>query len=259
MTRSHLVYDRNMKIISFNIAGRANFGKNYQERLEKIVALLDKEQADIVCMQEVSFGPDMSVAERINQLMQTPYKYTVAQMSERYTLDKFSDGFMKKWKAGLIEHYDDYTSDGLAILSREPVTKSRTIVLKPVPADERGRPDFRVRIAQILEFDSGFTITNTHLASNNNSHLQLKELIDFSTTDAIVGDFNMFADSMHSHKDIWQDSYAQSFDFEQYISFPDEQVTLDHMLLKPKFKFTSIRTVEGLSDHSAVIFEIQEK
>lgn len=248
-----------MKIITFNIAGRSNFGRDFNARLEQIATFLDKEQADIVCMQEVPFLEHESVADKINKRMLTPYKYSVSQMCEKYTHDKFSEGFAKKWKAGLIEHFDEYTSDGLAILSKIPFAKCNTIVLKPVPADERGRPDFRVRIAQIAELESGFTLTNTHLASNNNSHIQLAELIDYQTTDAITGDFNMFADSMHSHKDIWQDSYVQSLDFEQYISFPDEQVTLDHMLLKPKFKFTSIRTVEGLSDHSAVIFEIQEK
>jgi endonuclease/exonuclease/phosphatase family metal-dependent hydrolase len=125
-------------------------------------------------------------------------------MCEKYTFDKFSEGFAKKWHAGQVEHYDDYTNDGLAALSRTPITSNSTIVLKRVPADDRGRPDYRVRIAQILKLDSGFTISNIHLASNNNSHLQLKELMSYTKTDAIMGDFNMYGASEPGYRLLTQ-------------------------------------------------------
>jgi endonuclease/exonuclease/phosphatase family metal-dependent hydrolase len=45
----------------------------------------------------------------------------------------------------------------------------------------------------------------------------------------------------------------------EYVSFPEEDVTLDYMLLKPEYEFVSVRTAENLSDHAAVVFELRKK
>ena len=257
--KARLVYDRTMKIITLNIAGRNNFGKNFQERIEAVAAFIDQEEPDLICFQEAAFSEHENIAEKINKMLKKPFAFSAAQMCEKYTFDKFSEGFAKKWQAGQVEHYDDYTNDGLAVLSRTPIVSNSTIVLKPVPTDDRGRPDYRVRIAQILKLDSGFTISNIHLASNNNSHLQLEELMNYAKTDAIVGDFNMFADNLYKHADVWKSDYQQSYDFQKYVSFPEENVALDYMLLKPEYEFVSVRTAENLSDHAAVVFELRKK
>ncbi|GEM_PF-1443965 len=245
-----------MKIISINVAGRSNFGKNYQERIEKIAKMLEKEQADVVCMQEVTFNETESLAEKINGLLNHPYSFCIAQMSEKYTFDKFSKAAMEKFKAGLTEHVGNYLTDGMAILSKIPIANSSTIVMKPAPADERGKPDLRVRIVQNIKLDSGITISNVHLVTNNNAYMQLQELLDYRKSDIIVGDFNMSTDDIKKHANIWKDSYSESTDFENYVSFPSEDATFDHMLLSPKFHFESIRTIDGLSDHSAIVFEL---
>lgn len=86
-----------MKIISINVAGRSNFGKNYQERIGKIAKMLEEEQADVVCMQEVTFDETESLAEKNNSLLSHPYSFCIAQMSEKYTFDKFSKAAMEKF------------------------------------------------------------------------------------------------------------------------------------------------------------------
>lgn len=245
-----------MKIVSINVAGRSNFGKNYQERIEKIAKMLEKEQADVVCMQEVTFNETESLAGRINKLLSRPYPFCMAQMSEKYTFDRFSKAAMEKFKAGLTEHIGDYLTDGMAIMSKIPIVACDTIVMKPAPADERGKPDLRVRITQNIKLESGTTISNVHLATNNNAYMQLQELLDYKKSDIIVGDFNMSTDDIKKHANIWASFYLESTDFENYISFPSENATFDHMLLSPKFHFESIRVIDGLSDHSAIIFEL---
>ena len=247
-----------MKILSLNLAGRSNFGKDYNARIQSIIEFLDKEIADVVCMQEVTANEHASLAERINEGLKNPYPFVSAHMSEKYTFDKFAAPFMKKWKAGLIEHYDDYSNDGMAILSQEPITRDTSIVMKPAPADERGKPDLRVRVSQIIKLESGVSIANVHFATNNNAYQQLQELISYRKADIIVGDFNMFTKDMQDHKDVWNSYYKESTDFKNYISFPDEDATFDHMLLAPDYSFVSIDTFDGLSDHSAVIYNIKK-
>lgn len=246
-----------MKIISINIAGRSNFGKDYKARMQSIASFLNKEKADIVCMQEVTFNKTSCIAETINNSMANPYPFVYAHMSEKYTYDKFAEPFMKKWKAGLIEHDGDYATDGVAILSKEPVLSDIAIVMKPAPADERGKPDLRVRVSQIIKSKPGFSLANVHFATNYNAYMQLEELIDYCSPDIIVGDFNMFTEDIEEHKSIWDTDYKASIEFKDYISFPNENATLDHMLIKPSFKFVSIETIEGMSDHSAIIYTIE--
>ena len=248
-----------MKIISLNIAGRANFGKDFDARIKKIIEFINDQNADIVCFQEVTFGQKESLASKINNSLNNPYKYMVADMSEKYTFDRFSKAAMKKWEQGLTEHFDDYLTDGLAVLSKTPISKCETIVMKPAPKDERGKPDLRVRIVQNITLESNLTLSNVHFATNNNAYQQLDELLGYCTSDIVVGDFNMSTTDIHNHRNIWSKTYQESTDFQDYISFPSEDATFDHMLLAQDYKFKLIDKQDGLSDHSAIIFQIDKK
>lgn len=108
-----------MKIMSLNMAGRNNFGGDFDGRMEDIVAFLDRERADVVCLQEVTFTKGQSLADKVNDMMGDSYPSVLAQMSENCTFEKFGERFRKKWDAGLIEHDGDYVTDGMAILSKE--------------------------------------------------------------------------------------------------------------------------------------------
>ena len=246
-----------MKIISLNVAGRANFGRDYQKRMEDIADFLEKENADIVCLQEVTFSDEGSLADVINLKLGKPYNDIYSLMSEKYSFDHFSPTATENWGKGFFEHTGDFLTDGLAVMSRIPIKYYAPYIFTPAPKDERGRPDFRVRAAQYIELDSGMKISNIHLATNNNAYIQLDELVKRYKSDIMVGDFNITRDYLLDHKDIWGETYQESTDFQDYISFPGDGVAYDHMMLASGYKFVAIRLVDGLSDHSAVIFEIE--
>lgn len=245
-----------MKIISLNMAGRNNFGGDFDGRMKDISVFLDREQADVVCLQEVTFNRGQSLAEKANDMMSNSYPSVLAQMSENCTFDRFGDRFRKKWDAGLVEHDGGYVSDGMAILSREPVMKSSSIILKPAPVAEDGRPDYRVRLAQIVRLESGLSLANVHFASNGNAYVQLQELLGYVVPDVVVGDYNIHTWDLKKHSDIWDAKYQESTDFRDYVSFPKENATFDHMLLGRGWEFEKIEKYDGVSDHSAMIFTI---
>ncbi|MDR2063678.1 MAG: endonuclease/exonuclease/phosphatase family protein [Candidatus Nomurabacteria bacterium] len=246
-----------MKIISLNIAGRSNFGRNYQKRIADIAGFLSQEDADVVCLQEVTFDDKSNLADGINLMLKKPYPYVYANMSEKYTFDKFSAATAEKWEKGLIEHIDDYLTDGMGVLSKSVARRYEGLVLKPAPKDERGRPDFHVRLVQNIELASGLKISNVHLATNHNSYQQLDELLRHTDSQIIIGDFNITREQLLEHQDIWANKYQESTDFQDYVSFPEDGVAYDHLLLSKEYRFVSIRLVEGLSDHCAVVFEVE--
>jgi len=259
-----------MKIVSLNLAGRTNFGRDYNRRIADIADFLSKEDADIVCLSEVTFDGGDSLAEVINEKLKKPYQHVRSEMSERYTFDKFSAAAMENWEKGLFESSDEYLTDGMAVLSKLPITNYRSIILTPAPKDDRGRPDNRVRLVQNVDFSDGTKISNAHLATNNNNYLQLAELVKEIGAEKrmIIGDLNMPHSrhtlpngqeilGMQDCKNIWGEKYTDSTEFTDYISFPSEKSALDHLLLPDDWQFVSVRTVEGLSDHNALILEIE--
>ncbi len=245
-----------MKIISINLAGRSNFGRNFNERMAQIAHFLDQENAGIVFMQEVTFDKnDVSLADKINSKLKNPYEFCYAKLGERYGFDKCSPNAIKNLEKGFTEHDNDTLTDGMGFLSRLPVSNYETLTMTPVPPDDRGKPDFRVRVTQCGEID-GLRFANVHFSTNNNGWMQLRELLR-DDYDFIVGDFNLKPEWLHERESLWVDKYIDSYDFKKYISFPSENATFDHMLLNKKLSFQNITSVEGFSDHNALIIEIK--
>ena len=223
------------RIITLNLAGR----KNFDARFDTIVRFFNKEKADIVCLQEVTFDGKESLAHAINMKLDLPYDSIQADLAEEY------------------ERENKKLTDGLAILARDTIRHAEIITLTKVPEDENGRPDFHKRIAQIIKLDDKTTIANTHLASNNNSHLQFTELLNLIPERCILtGDFNLPKNKILANKQLWDKDYSCSIDFIDCISFPKENQTFDYFLIPNTNQITSIRIVSGLSDHNAIICDI---
>ncbi len=223
------------RIITLNVAGRKDIGA----RLGAIVQFLNEEQADIVCFQEVTFGGEGSLADIINEKLDCPYDYVRADLAEKY------------------EREGCQLTDGLAVLSREEIKSARVVTLTKVPEDENGRPDFHRRIAQFVTLGDGEVIINTHLASNNNSHLQFEELLSIISEKCILaGDFNLPKAKMLERRELWGEKYCCSIDFTDYISFPREDQTFDYILAPKTEGIMNIRAVSGLSDHDAVLCDM---
>lgn len=225
------------RIVTLNVAGRKDIGS----RIDKITHFLDTENADIVCLQEITFNNTESLAYKINSKLQNPYDFVQADLAETYVRN------------------GERQTDGLAILSRNRFNKAKTITLTKVPDDENGRPDFHKRIAQLVVIEDGTKIVNTHLASNNNSHLQFKELLETIPDEYIItGDFNLPKPKMLNSKNFWGEKYTCSIELKDYLSFPKENQTFDYFLVPKTIKLTDIRIIKGLSDHNAIACEINK-
>jgi endonuclease/exonuclease/phosphatase family metal-dependent hydrolase len=249
-----------MKILSLNLAGRKDFGQSFSERMLKIAQLLDKEKADIICFQEATFSNNKSLGDNINAITKRPYKYISSELAEQYTLHESPREAKSPNLRNELKKSDSVLTNGAAVIANVKITKSKKVVFDKTPADSQGREDYHKRIAQNVDFANGLKISNVHFASNNNAYLQLDALIKTCQDDRIIiGDFNMTSESLAEHRKIWQNNYNESTDFFDYISFSEDGVAYDHVLLPKKYQFVSIHLVDGLSDHSALVCEVSEK
>ncbi len=151
------------------------------------------------------------------------------------------------------EDYPTYR-EGLSVISKTPIVKTDTIILKKVPADEHNR------IVQLVDlFVDGHTIK---LA---NVHFSITDLSDFATAHLqetlslltsrgeqriIAGDFNL--SSLEASKHLWENDYTAS-DQTDYISYPSMNKRVDYVLLPKNYSYQSIAVSDdSLSDHRAL-------
>lgn len=246
-----------MKIITLNLARKDDLGMDYDARIERVAEFLDKERADIVCFQEVSFTGSRSLADDINKLMKKPYKNVWSKLSRKCKIANLAPGkratSMKKMYA---KDKNAIFTDGEAIMSNLDLTKQKVIRLRKVPTDERGRRDPHPRIVQSLDFDE-IKVSNVHFAANNNAHFQLEETLKRVKHDRIIlGDFNMTSAMICNYRSLWEADFSEASEFYDYVSFPADGVAYDHILIPKNYQFKSLKVQNDLSDHSAVIVEL---
>lgn len=228
-----------MIITTLNLQGFSD----WQRREPAIVAYLQETQPDFILFQEVVYLPDTSAYNQVqllNHALHYPFEHTS----------------ITRLQVGLeVETY----REGLGVLSKHPVSKTDTIVLKKAPDDEHNR------IVQLL--DIRYKDTTVKLA---NVHFSLTDTTDFATAHLaetldilarrgekriIAGDFNL-ADLSATQR-LWQDNYSASTQFD-YISFPSEEKRIDYFLIPKICKIQTITTSDNdLSDHRALTAEIQ--
>lgn len=225
-----------MKVTSLNLAGY----KNWSERESNIVAYLEATDSDVVFLQEVKFDTEYSPftqSKYLNSLLSTPYPYSQTSVSR------------------IFESAGSESREGLAALSKYPITDSETIVLKKRADDKHTRIIQKVSLlvdSQVINF------TNVHFSNNDYSDEQLTETLKITKardeTSVILGDFNIFNIQTVDH--LYSSDYTASTEISQYISFPAENATLDYVLVPKTFKCTSIDIGEGLSDHNALTIDL---
>ena len=226
------------KIASLNVAGI----KGWTDRLPKIVDVLNSQELDILCLQEVRFDvcEGVSQADQLNRLLHTPSRYVSADIVKRY---ETSTGEIYR--------------EGLAIMSRLPIITTETIVLDKAPDDKHHR---YVQFIDLEKADESIMIAHVHFSNNQHSVSQLKEVLSIlekrGEERIIIGDFNIL-----DIGDIRREAtdYKISYDHTAYVSFPREGITLDYALLPDSFRLMNVTTSEGLSDHAMVCFEVGEE
>jgi len=227
-----------MKITTLNLQGF----EDWEDRQSEILTYLTETNPDVILFQEVVFIPTISPFNQV-QLLNKDLCYTY----EHSAVTRLQPS----------REYETFR-EGLAALSRFPVIKSDTIVLKKTEGDEHNR------IIQLLDVEVEGSIVK--LA---NIHFSLSDFTDYATAHLaetleilqkhdeqriIAGDFNL--DHLESLSALWGDVYEASTKI-PYVSYPAMRKRNDYFLVPKSYSFLDITTSrDGLSDHRAVTVEI---
>jgi endonuclease/exonuclease/phosphatase family metal-dependent hydrolase len=227
---------------SLNVQGFAD----WDERKSHIIDYVKHTEPDIVMFQEVTFLPQINAENQVSLLNKSlRYRY------ENTAITRLQDSPV----------YENYR-EGLGIISKYPILKSETIILKQQPHDEHQRI---VQLIDILCEDTVVKFAHVHFSiSDNDENLpreHLVELLDIlesrGETRIMGGDFNM--NSIDLHRELWQDKYVSS-SVVDYISYPPMNKRVDYFLLPKEYAFTSITTSpDGLSDHRGLTVGVEAK
>lgn len=212
---------------------------NWENRQAAISDFLQQTAPDIVLFQEVTFLPQIAADNQVallNKTLQYPYENSAVTRLQT------------------SPHYENYR-EGLGVISKWPIIKSETVILKQNPRDEHQRI---VQLIDIRRHDEIIKLANVHFSisdrDENFPRDHLRELLDILESRGEVriigGDFNM--NSLDRHADLWQESYSAS-SAKPYITFPEQNKCIDYFLLPKEYTFLEITTSpDGLSDHRAL-------
>lgn len=228
-----------LTLTSLNLQGF----EHWDERSPKILNYLRDVDADMVLFQEAVFLPSVSPhnqAQLLNQDLHYPY--------EMSTISRLQKG----------AEFPIYR-EGLAAITKYPITSSDTLILKKAEGDEHNR------ILQLIDIRVG-----EELIRVGHIHFSITDYVDYATPHLIetleilharnekrilLGDFNLTHLEETSH--LWSDEYVASTSV-PYITYPSMNKRTDYALIPKEYAFASISVSEdGLSDHRALTIEIE--
>ena len=220
----------------------------WEEREPRILEYLSKTDADIIVFQEVVFLPDVSPhnqAQLLNQELGYPYELsTISRLQPSTTHPVYREG--------------------LAILSRYPITSSDTLILKHENEDEH------YRILQLVD-----AMIDGKIVRVGHVHFSITDFVDFATPHLketleimkarnekriLIGDFNLT--HLEDSSDLWGKDYKASteVDYITYPSWHEGPKRTDYALIPKEYSFDSITVSgDGLSDHRALTVTIDLK
>lgn len=212
---------------------------DWDGRKANIIDYLTMTSPDVIFFQEVTFLPQIASRNQVsllNQALAYPYENTA--------VTRLQDS----------PHYENYR-EGLGIISKWPIVKSETIILKQQKDDEHQRI---VQLVDVLHENEIVKLANIHFSISDNREdfprEHLNELLGIlqarGETRIIGGDFNM--NQIDLHADLWQNDYISS-SVSPYITYPAMNKRVDYFLLPKNYAFIDITTSnDGLSDHRAL-------
>jgi endonuclease/exonuclease/phosphatase family metal-dependent hydrolase len=227
-----------MKLTTLNLQGF----DEWEERLPHIISFVKKEQPDVLFFQEAVYLPELSPfnqAQLLNQHVQ--YLYELSTIS--------------RLQVGV--HYPTYR-EGLVVLSKHPIVRSDTIILKQAEGDEHNR------IVQLIDVSiDGNIIKCAHV------HFSITDVVDYATAHLketidiirsrgesriIIGDFNL--SFLEDSEAYWGQDYKASTEV-PYLSYPTMDKRVDYALIPKDYSFDAITVSDdSLSDHRALTVEI---
>ncbi|MFB2598646.1 endonuclease/exonuclease/phosphatase family protein [Herbiconiux sp. P17] len=226
-----------MKIISLNLRGFFDWA----ERMPLIVEYLRAEQPDVVMLQEVVYLPDVSPftqLDLLNDVLGFPYRHSSVSRLQSSPRGAYREG--------------------LAVLSRLPVTQSETLILLHEENDPHNR------LVQFFDLDSGsrgvWRFANVHLSVRDDFALhQLDEVLGILNARGekriVGGDFNI--NHLERRARRWREDYVLTSEIEHYVSFAESSQANDYFLVPREYALRSLAlSPDGLSDHRALAVEI---
>jgi endonuclease/exonuclease/phosphatase family metal-dependent hydrolase len=228
-----------LSITSLNLQGF----EDWENRDSKIFNYLSRVDSDIVVFQEAVFLPSVSPhnqAQLLNQELHYPFEVST----------------ISRLQVGL--EYPIYR-EGLAMISKHPVTSSDTLILKKADSDKHSR------ILQLLDVkmeDKIIRVANVHFSVTDNVDFATPHLVEtLSILNArkekriLIGDFNIA--HLEETEPLWRDDYIASTNFD-YITYPSVHKRIDYALIPKEYSFVSVAVSEdGLSDHRALTVELE--
>lgn len=227
-----------MKITTLNLEGFTN----WQIRKPEILAYLKATNPDVILFQEVVYIPDISPYNQVqllNQELLYPYEHSAVTRLQPSTEHKTF-------------------REGLGMLSKFPVMKTDTVVLKKEADDEHHRI---VQLIDLVISDQPVLLANVHFSLTDTTdfataHLEeTLQIIDSKGEQRIIaGDFNI--DHLEALSGLWGEHYEASTKV-PYISYPAMHKRNDYVLVPKPLSFTELTTSgDTLSDHRAVTVNI---
>ncbi|MEO6109668.1 MAG: endonuclease/exonuclease/phosphatase family protein [Candidatus Saccharimonadales bacterium] len=225
-----------MKLTSLNLQAFINWKK----REPHILRYLKNEAPDIIFFQEVVFLPEVSPNNQ-------------AVLLNRYLHYEHEQSVISRLQTSPI--YKNYR-EGLAVLSKFPITTSETLVLNQDPLDHLQRI---VQLFDIQYHGQIIKFANVHFSENPEmAYDHLDELLHILESRheqrIIVGDFNM---PDLKHVGLWQGKYLASTS-QPYISKPENNMRIDYVLIPKADLILDVSLSDDtLSDHRALTLDIK--
>lgn len=250
-----------LKIASYNISGgffkednsKEFFDKSKAQNidtrlLDETVKIINDEDIDIVCFQEIITTKEINYINRIKE--RTNLKY-----SEEYELSPC--------------HIVENTDCGIAILSKYPITDSiKSVFTNPKLSKTTSSGN------TYYTFDKGYLAVNINIDSNNfnilthqgfpfrrfnstpednkNVFIEFDTVINNLKPNVITGDFN--CESYLDMMPTTRNNYIRTI-FDTTIDDGDGSGVFDNILVLNNTNYNS-KTIETLSDHDIVVAEI---
>lgn len=253
-----------MKIISYNIA-------LFEDNIKHIVEFLSEQNADIICLQEVSMHLDDTVLN-----MYKTKQYIDSKFSKKYPYRFFNPSIQSnhfKYNDNFIKKYNGFTTTGEYLLSRFPILHGMNAF---VYKDFEYRTDWSkwpeddlphaVQVAEIKCEHGSFQVANYHgiyrhdklddKHTINASHKIIDICSRKEIPTIICGDFNLLPDT-ESIQIIEKDYQNLSKRFEIKSTIPDRKglgvesgQVLDYIFVSDDIKIQNFKTINTkISDH----------
>lgn len=218
---------------------------DFDSRLPRIIKVLQDKDPDVIFLQEVQINPKFSTFSQVELMKKflPDYKYSI---HSTIYLKHFERGKRLKMP---VQH-------GMAILSKYPILNSFEYFLKQADADSEPRS---ILCFDVKKQSKVYYLANIHFTNKENlAKNELKEFLNFihnrKEERIMAGDFNLF--NLVKYKDLYKD-YKLSFDFQNYLSYPQDNGCLDYILIPKNFEFQSLELLpDNLSDHKALFSKI---